>query len=459
MNNSNLIRIVLLMLATSLGYLVVQLDVSIVNISLSNMQESLGAKLSELQWIVNIYVLLFAATLLSSGVLGDRYGSKRLLIYGYSIFLLGSVLCAASPTITIMLIARAIQGIGAAIIVPNSLAIINKSFIDDKKLRTTLITVWMSFGGVALTSGPMLGGLITSTLSWHYIFLINIPICLLGIYITWKCVKKDEIVKTQKNDFLGQFLILLFSLAFLIFIIDFQNFSAMYLALISLFIVGVFYLFILREKTFSSPAIPLDIFKNFELQRALAYGFIVNYIYFGIVFFISLYFINVMKLSPIEAGLAFIPFTIPLVIANIISGKLSNAYNPLVPINIGIFFMIVGMVSLALPITGTSYSYMLPALLTISFGVGLITPMITSIAMLSIEQSKSGMISAVVNFFRQISGAFGVAIFGIFVDQAIKHNSYVYFQYILLISAAIFLLSYLYFWFRSKKYHVINALN
>lgn len=459
MNNSNLIRIVLLMLATSLGYLVVQLDVSIVNISLSNMQESLGAKLSELQWIVNIYVLLFAATLLSSGVLGDRYGSKRLLIYGYSIFLLGSVLCAASPTITIMLIARAIQGIGAAIIVPNALAIINKSFIDDKKLRTTLITVWMSFGGVALTSGPILGGLITSTLSWHYIFLINIPICLLGIYITWKCVKKDEIVKTQKNDFLGQFLIFLFSLAFLIFIIDFQNFSTMHLALISLFIVGVFYLFILREKTFSSPAIPLNIFKNFELQRALAYGFIVNYIYFGIVFFISLYFINVMKLSPIEAGLAFIPFTIPLVIANIISGKLSNAYNPLVPINIGIFFMIVGMVALALPITGTSYSYMLPALLTISFGVGLITPMITSIAMLSIEQSKSGMISAVVNFFRQISGAFGVAIFGIFVNQAIKHNSYVYFQYILLISAAIFLLSYLYFWFRSKKYHVINVLN
>ncbi|MCU4578343.1 MFS transporter [Acinetobacter courvalinii] len=459
MNNSNLYRIVLLMFATSLGYLVVQLDVSIVNISLPNIQVNLGAKLSELQWIVNVYVLLFASMLLSSGVLGDRYGSKRLLICGYSVFMTGSVLCALSSSITIMLIARAIQGIGAAVIVPNSLAIINKTFSDNPKLRTTLITLWMAFGGIALTSGPILGGLITSTLSWHYIFLINIPICLLGLYFTIKYVKKDIQIETQKNDILGQFLIFLSSLASLMLIINFKSYNWIQLILLSMSVIVTLLLFFKREKNFFNPAIPLEIFKNIELQRALSYGFLVNFIYFGIIFFMSLYFVNVMNFTPLQAGIAFVPFTIPLIAANIISGKLSNKYYSLLPINVGIAFMLVGMVALAMPITGTNYTFMLPALISISIGVGLITPMITTIAMLSIDQKKSGMISAVVNFFRQISGAFGVAIFGLFVDLAIEHRTYLYFQYILLITIACFILSYFYFTIKCKKSQSIEITN
>ena len=215
----------LLMAAASIGYFVVQLDVSIVNLSLPAMQAYYHADVSMLQWIVNAYTLAFSVFLLSSGVLGDRYGSKRFLIIGYALFFVGSLACGCAPSITFMLGARFVQGIGAAIIVPNSLAVINWSFSSHNALRLTLLSVWMSFGGAALTSGPIIGGLITAFASWRYIFLINLPVCLAGIILTLRYVKVPPKSTARMSDWGGQMLLLVASTALLMLIINFTRLS------------------------------------------------------------------------------------------------------------------------------------------------------------------------------------------------------------------------------------------
>ncbi|MBN2900176.1 MAG: MFS transporter, partial [Clostridia bacterium] len=430
-------RLILLMLAASLGYFVVQLDVSIVNLSLPTIQTYYHANVATLQWIVNAYTLSLSILLLSAGVLGDRYGSKRFLIIGYALFFAGSLACSVAPTISFILAARLFQGIGAAFIVPNSLAVINWSFQKDNRRRLLLISIWMSFGGVALTCGPILGGLITSFASWRYIFLINLPVCLFGIMLTTQWVKATPSRKSKRHDWLGQALILFSSTALLLLITNYVDMSPhMHVALIIAAAIGLG-LFVIVELKLVDPAIPLDIFRNLGFFRAITYGAIVNFLYFGIVFYSSLYFRYDLKMTAIQAGLAFIPITLPLIFSNILSAKISRIHGPDRSITIGFMFMITGMLCLAFQDLYGGYIQMLPAFILVSFGVGLVTPMITVIALHSIGPERGGMITAVVNFFRQISGAFGVAVFGIFMASANKAISYRDFSLTLVILACI----------------------
>jgi DHA2 family methylenomycin A resistance protein-like MFS transporter len=434
-------RLFLFMAATSLGYFVVQLDVSIVNLSLPTIQNYYHTDVSTLQWVVNAYTLSFSILLLSAGVLGDRYGSKNCLILGYAIFFVGSFACGAAPTISWLLAARFFQGVGAAIIVPNSLAVINWSFSENKNLRLVQISIWMAFGGAALTCGPIFGGIITSIASWRYIFFINIPVCLVGIFLTARYVEETPSRKSRQQDWIGQGLMLLFSASLLVFIINYADISNGAKAGIVALAAIVFGMFILVEKRQSDPAIPLEIFGNPRLQQALIFGVLVNFVYFGIVFFVSLYFRYHLEMTALQAGLSFIPITLPLIASNLLSGKISRVYGPDRSIMIGFALMIPGMLYLALPPLRTGYGLMLPAFALISFGVGFITPMITAVAMSSIGPERGGMISAVVNFFRQISGAFGVAVFGIFMTSTTEEVSYGYFGVALVVLAVALLVS------------------
>ncbi|RDV00882.1 MFS transporter [Trinickia dinghuensis] len=410
-------EVALLMAAASIGYFVVQLDVSIVNLSLPAMQAYYHADVATLQWIVNAYTLAFSVFLLSSGVLGDRYGSKRFLMVGYALFFVGSLACGCAPTVAFMLGARFVQGLGAAIIVPNSLAVINWSFAGRNDLRLSLLSVWMAFGGAALTSGPIIGGVITSFASWRYIFFINLPVCVAGLVLTSRFVKTPPKGVARANDWAGQLLLLGASAALLVLIINFTGLSSLTVSALGVAALAGLAAFVRTEKRTVEPAIPLDLFVDRSLQRALVLGIVVNFLYFGVVFFASLYFRDTLGMSSLQAGLAFIPVTLPLIAANITSGKLSRRGGPERSILAGLSLLIPGTLLLALPIMRHAYWPMLPAFMLVSFGVGLITPMITATALQTIGPERGGMISAVVNFARQIAGAFGVAVFGLFIAQ------------------------------------------
>ena len=428
-------QLVLFMAATSLGYFVVQLDVSIVNLSLPAMRDYYRVDVAVLQWIVNLYTLSFSVALLSAGVLGDRFGSRKFLLVGYAVFALGSLACGVAPSVSMLLAARFLQGIGAAIIVPNSLAAINWEFADNPRLRVGLVSIWVAFGGVALTCGPIFGGIINAFASWRYIFFLNLPVCAIGMLLTLRQVAPTPLREARKQDWLGQVVLLAFASTLLLLIINYSDFSP--LARFGLLVAaGVGMGFFIRiEQRQMYPAIPLELFKDIGLQKALTYGALVNFAYFGIVFFASLYFRYDLKMSVLKAGLSFIPITLPLIVSTLLSGRIGRTHGPERAIAIGFALMIPGLFFLAIPALRSDYWLMLPAFALTTLGIGFVPPMITAIAIQSIGPERGGLISSVVNFFRQIFGAFGVAVFGIFMKSTRDFASYRYFCMTLLVVA------------------------
>jgi DHA2 family methylenomycin A resistance protein-like MFS transporter len=187
----------------SLGFGVVQLDVTIVNTALNSIGGSLGGGVAELQWVVSSYTIAFAAFILTAGALGDRIGARRVFMAGFAIFTAASVACALAPTAVILIAARSVQGLGAAILVPNSLALLSHAFPDDEA-RGRAVGIWAAGASVALTAGPLVGGGLIALVSWRSIFLVNLPIGLAGLWLTWRYVTETTRSPQREIDLPGQ---------------------------------------------------------------------------------------------------------------------------------------------------------------------------------------------------------------------------------------------------------------
>jgi len=189
--------------AMSLGYGVVQLDVTIVNTALSSIGSSLGGGVSELQWVVSSYTIAFAAFILTAGALGDRIGAKKVFMTGFALFTAASLACALAPGSVSLIGARAMQGVGAAILVPNSLALLSYAYAEEKE-RGRAVGIWAAGASVALTAGPLAGGALISLVGWRSIFLVNLPIGLGGLWLTWRYASETVQSSDRKLDLLGQ---------------------------------------------------------------------------------------------------------------------------------------------------------------------------------------------------------------------------------------------------------------
>src|SRR6267154_6285060 len=189
--------------AMSLGYGVVQLDVPIVNTALNSIGASLGGGVSELQWVVSSYTIAFAAFILTAGALGDRLGAKRIFMAGFAVFTAASVACALAPGAATLIAARAVQGLGAAILVPNSLALLSHAYADDKA-RGRAVGVWAAGASLALTAGPFVGGGLITLVGWRSIFLVNLPIGLAGLWLTWRFAGETTRAPQREVDLPGQ---------------------------------------------------------------------------------------------------------------------------------------------------------------------------------------------------------------------------------------------------------------
>src|SRR6266403_2733161 len=190
--------------AMSLGYGVVQLDVTIVNTALSSIGTSLGGGVSELQWVVSAYTVAFAAFILTAGALGDRIGAKRVFMAGFAICTAASVACALAPNAAILIAARCVQGLAAAILVPNSLALLSHAY-PDEKARGRAVGIWAAGASVALTAGPFVGGGLITLVGWRSIFLVNLPIGLAGLWLTWRYASETTRAPQREIDLPGQF--------------------------------------------------------------------------------------------------------------------------------------------------------------------------------------------------------------------------------------------------------------
>ena len=189
--------------AMSLGYAVVQLDITVVNTALSSIGDSLHGGVSELQWVVTAYTIAFAALILTTGTLGDRFGAKKIFMAGFSIFTAASVACALAPAAVILILARIVQGVGAAFLVPNSLALLNHAYTNWYE-RGRAVGIWAAGASLALTAGPLAGGSLVALAGWRSIFLINLPVGLAGLWLTSRYADETARSPHRELDFLGQ---------------------------------------------------------------------------------------------------------------------------------------------------------------------------------------------------------------------------------------------------------------
>jgi MFS transporter, DHA2 family, methylenomycin A resistance protein len=399
--------------ATSLGFVLVQLDVSVLNVALARIGTAVGVGVTGLQWVVDAYAITFASLLLAAGALGDRVGARRAYIGGFALFVLASLACGLAPAAIVLIAARAVQGIGAALLVPCSLALLTHACGDDVRARGRAISLWTAAASVALSAGPVLGGVLVDTLGWRSIFLLNAPIGVCGIWLTWRVVAETP-ASGGGFDPAGQTLALLALLGLTSGVIEGGRLgfaSPLVLSGLGLgLLCGIG--FVAVEARGREPMLPLGFFRNRTFSAATLVGLFINLALYGVIFVLGLYLQQVRGYSPMLAGLAFLPFPIALGIANVAAGPIGNRFGLSLPMALGLLVGGVGYWLLRHLDSMTPYPSMLPGLVLIPLGVGLAVPLMTTALLSTVPQSRSGIASGVLNTVRQAGGAIGVALFG-----------------------------------------------
>jgi DHA2 family methylenomycin A resistance protein-like MFS transporter len=411
----------------SAGYFFVLLDVTIVNVALARIGSGLGGSRSELQWVVDAYALVLAAGMLGAGDLADRAGSRRLFLAGLAAFGGASALCAAAPGAEVLIGARAVQGLGAAAILPSSLAIVNQLFPDPAE-RPRAIGVWAGLGGSALVLGPVLGGLLAASLGWRAIFWLNVPLVVAALAGGFVTLPEGPRAEGTRPDWAGQALgttalaALVFALieggkggfgaaptigGMAVAIMAFATFVAVERRLSRATAAGD------GEEPARRPLLDLAWFRRAEFCGANAGAGLMNLGTLGGLFALSLYLQETEGLSPLEAGLALVPLALPLAALTPFTGRLVGRVGPRLPAGLGLTASGVGYLGAAL-VGGPSidspvgWSFLAIA----GAGMGVAVPGLVAGATEALGPDRAGIASAVNNTSRQVGGAIGVALIG-----------------------------------------------
>lgn len=412
MRNSNRHHGIMFNFAICLGFVLVQLDVSIVNVGLNALSSAYGASVADLEWVINSYSLMFAALLISSGSLSDRFGAKNVFLFGVLIFIFSSLVCALSPTLIVLQVFRAIQGIGAALLVPTSMTLLG-NYYSDQHTRAKAISLWAASGSMALAAGPIIGGVLIDHFGWRSIFLINIPVGLISMAITIKYAPKSE---TRENNLNipGQVLVFL-ALGLLTFSLTesgkegWQSIST-----IGTLIVGIIaaITFNKKDKKASNPVIPEDIRHNITIISSALIGFICNLIFYGSVFTLSLYFQKQMGMSSEKTGMTFLPMMVCVAISTYFSGSLGKKISVKMVVTVGGISCFTGFGLLSMIEASWSIWRMIAPMILIGVGTSLVVPGLAGLIMSEAKLKDSGSASAIFSCARQMGGVMGVGLFG-----------------------------------------------
>jgi DHA2 family methylenomycin A resistance protein-like MFS transporter len=409
----------LMLAAMSLGFGVVQLDVTIVNTALDTIATSLGGGVSALQWVVSTYTIAFAAFILTAGALGDRVGAKKVFLAGFAVFTAASVACALAPDATILIAARALQGVGAAILVPNSLALLNHAYPDEKQ-RGRAVGIWAAGASLALTAGPLVGGGLIALLGWRSIFLVNLPIGLAGLWLTWRYAEETPRSSHREVDLPGQIAAIAALGALAGALIEGGTFGWGNLWVITGFAASATLtaLFILQERHATQPMLPLALFKHRLFALTSLVGVLVNVAFYGLIFVLSLFFQRINGWSPLMTGLAFVPMMGAVLPVNLVAARVAERIGAPATIAAGAGLAAFGCILLLGIGQATPYGAVFAQMTIIGAGLGLLVPPLTSTLLGSVEKSRSGVAAGVLNSTRQTGSVVGVALFGSLIARS-----------------------------------------
>ena len=402
--------------ACCFGLFMVMLDNTIVNVALPSIQRELGASVMSLQLVVDAYILVFASLLLTAGALGDRYGRKRVFQIGLVVFTIASALCGLATSEEMLIASRALQAIGGSALLPSTLALITATF-PDRREQAQAIGLWSGVSAMALVAGPLLGGLLTSSLGWRSVFYVNLPVGAIALLVAGRVIAESRDPAGRRLDLVGQVLAVL-TLGSLTFALIEGNThgwtSPPILALLTIAIVGL-PAFLLVERRSSSPMLALGFFRDPCFSSANAIALLVGFALLGFVFFNTLYFQTVKGYTPLQAGVRYAPSTLMIVLVAPIAGRLASRYGYWVPVTTGTTLAAAALLLFTRSEAGTPYPELLGPLLLLGIGLGLTTSPIIAAAVAGMPPGQAGVASATVNTNRQVGGALGVAVLGAIV--------------------------------------------
>ncbi len=406
------------LIAICLGYFMTILDTTIVTVALPNLGHELGVTVTGLQWAVDGYALVFASLLLSAGALGDRLGSRQVFLAGLLLFTIASGLCGLAPTIWALVASRVIQGVGAALLVPTSLALLRYTF-DDAASRARAVGIWGGIAGLGAAGGPVLGGVLVAAFGWRSVFLVNIPIGILGALLTLRFVVRVPRLPQRGLDLPAQLTAVL-ALGLLT-VAAIQGAAWGWGSPLVLGSLGVAVLativFLAIERRSPTPMLPLGLFRTPTFSAGTAVGFLINFGFYGQLFLLSLFFQQVRGFSPLLTGFALLPESGMASVASALSGRLTGRLGPRPSMVLGLALGGAGLLSLALVGTGTAYLILVPMLAAVGFGMAFTMPAATTAVVDAAPAERAGIASGVINASRQLGGVLGVALLGGLVNQ------------------------------------------
>jgi MFS transporter, DHA2 family, methylenomycin A resistance protein len=401
------------LIATSLGFAVIQLDVTVVNVAVKQIGASFGGGVTGLQWVVGAYTLVLAALILTAGALGDRFGAKRMLCTGFVVFVAASVLCGLATDMTMLIATRAVQGVGAALLGSCALALLNHSFPDPRE-RTRAVGKFVAGASAALSGGPVIGGLLIAAFGWRAIFFINVPIGAAGLWLAWRYAPETDRSVDRRVDVRGAALATIALAVFAAAVIEAGSYGLTcpwVLAGLGIALAAAV-AFVAVEARTDSPMLPMSLFGRPAFVSPVTLGFLVNICFYGLIFLFSLLFQAQQRMSALETGLAFLPMTAAILGANLISGRVTAAIGPNRAILAGLAALTAGCAGLLWVTPATGYPAMLAQQVLLGGGLGTLVPPMTSVLLASADRGRAGVTSGALTAFRQAGSLLGVALFG-----------------------------------------------
>ena len=396
--------------AAIIGFFVVTLDSVVVNVALNEIRIDLDASMSTLQWIVEGYMLFFAALLLSAGAISDRIGARRAYFWGMAGFVVASVACGFAPTAEVLIGARVLQGATAALMLPASMALLGEAF-SDHSARARAVAMWSMGGAFASISGPVLGGVL-SLVSWRMIFLINLPVGIIALVLVLKARRSDT--REVPLDLVGQVAAILAVGGLVFATIEVGSAGFFATSTILAFLVGVLgiVLFLFSQRAGKHPMLPLELLRNRTLLVSITVGFTYMVGYFGLPFLINLFVQQERGFTPFQSGLMFIPMMVAGAIITPYTARLAEKFTARTLIIGGMALMAFGLLVLGLLPQNVDIWIITTAMVLVGAAAPLVIPPINAMLLNSFDSSVAGTVSGAFNTSRQVGGAMAVAAFG-----------------------------------------------
>jgi EmrB/QacA subfamily drug resistance transporter len=409
--------------AVSLGVFMLLLDITIVVVALPDIERSLGAGLSDLQWVIDAYALSLAAFLLTAGVIADRVGRRVVFATGIVVFTLGSLLCGVAGDPTFLALSRAVQGVGGAIMFATSLALISTAY--QGRERGTAFGIFGAVTGVAVAVGPVLGGAITSGLSWRWIFFVNLPIGILALAVTLRHIVESRAPHARRLDWAG-FVTFSAGLGLLVFALIRSNESGWGSTEVAGSMTAAVMLllaFVVVEAAQREPMFDLSLLRVPTFVGGLAAAFGISASLFSLLTYLVLYMQNLLGYSAVEAGVRFLPLTLAIFFTAAVAGRLSATVPTRLLIGPGFALIGLGLLLMHGIDVRSDWTALLPGMIVSGVGAGLINVPLASTAVAVVEPARAGMASGINTTFRQVGIATGVAALGAIFSAAVPDGA------------------------------------